>query len=111
MAWTGLTGLQNTNDNQELLIRYLQATEEDDLWIRAKTSISQELEHKHRKEEKKTELPKEYEEWKDTFDKKASERFPGPRPWDHEIKLKDGFIPKVEKLYPLLSISLNLARF
>ncbi|KIL54260.1 hypothetical protein M378DRAFT_19079 [Amanita muscaria Koide BX008] len=27
------------NNDQELLIRYLQATEEDDLWIRAKTSI------------------------------------------------------------------------
>ncbi|HEX3418956.1 MAG TPA: RNase H-like domain-containing protein, partial [Stellaceae bacterium] len=89
------------DEDQELLIRYLQATEEDDLWIRAKTSVSQELEHKHRQEEKKAELPKEYEEWKDIFDKKAAERFPQPRPWDHEIKLKDGFVPKVEKIYPL----------
>src|SRR5258708_13060891 len=84
-----------------MIIRYLQGTEKDGAWIRQKVKVSQKLEQKHQKEEKKAELPKEYQEWKEIFDKKASERFPSARPWDHEIKLKDGFIPKIEKLYPL----------
>ena len=64
------------DEDQEMIIRYLQGTEEDDLWIRHKVSVSQKLEHEHQKNEKKAELPKEYQEWKEIFDKKASERFP-----------------------------------
>ncbi|EDR07074.1 reverse transcriptase-RNase H-integrase [Laccaria bicolor S238N-H82] len=50
---------------------------DSDLAIRAKTSISQ------------------------IFEKKASERFPESRPWDHRIDLKPDFVPKRSKLYPL----------
>ena len=28
------------------------------------------------------------------FNENKAERFPGPRPWDHKIKLKEGFKPK-----------------
>ena len=86
------------NKERELLINFIGKS---DLWIRAKMSATQSIEHKFRKEEKKVELPKEYQEWKEVFSKEASQRFPSSRPWDHEIKLKEGFIPKINKVYPL----------
>ncbi len=35
-------------------------------------------------------IPKEYHKWIRLFDKKASDRFPISRPWDHKIDLKPG---------------------
>ena len=70
---------------------------DSDITIRAKTSISQSLAHK---EESKTEktfeelVPKEYYQFRSVFEKKASERFPESRSWDHRIDLKSEFIPK-----------------
>lgn len=49
----------------------------------------------------KGELPKEYQRYKDVFEKKAAERFPESRPYDHAIDLKPDFIPKDCKVYPL----------
>ena len=91
---------------QELLIECLQEddTLTPDILIRAKTSISQSLAHEHEVKEEKTFedlVPKEYHNFRSIFEKKASERFPESRPWDHKIELKDTFIPKRAKLYPL----------
>jgi len=46
-------------------------------------------------------VPPEFHEFLPLFDKKASERFPESRPWDHNIELKEGFIPKAFKKYNL----------
>ena len=46
-------------------------------------------------------VPQELHEFLDVFEKKAAEHFPESRPWDHEIKLKEGFEPKNCKVYPL----------
>ena len=46
-------------------------------------------------------VPPQYHAYLDRFDKKSAERFPPSRPYDHEIKLKDGFEPKVFKTYPI----------
>ena len=46
-------------------------------------------------------LRPEYEPWKDVFEKKASERFPESRSWDHQIELNEDFIPTRGKIYPL----------
>ena len=43
--------------------------------------------------------PPKFHKFLPLFDKKASERFPESRPWDHKIKLKEGFIPKAFKKY------------
>jgi len=43
----------------------------------------------------------EYEEYKTVFEKKASERFPVKKPWDHTINLKLDFVPKSCKIYPM----------
>jgi len=39
--------------------------------------------------------------WKKVFRKAESERMPVRKPWDHAIELKEGFIPKKEKVYSL----------
>ncbi|GBE89481.1 hypothetical protein SCP_1601430 [Sparassis crispa] len=39
--------------------------------------------------------------YKDVFKKKAAERFPSSRAWDHAIDLKPEFVPKDCKIYPL----------
>lgn len=46
-------------------------------------------------------IPQEYHDFLSVFDKKAAERFPPSRPYDHTIKLKPGFVPKDCKVYPL----------
>ena len=46
-------------------------------------------------------IPPQYHEFMDVFDKVKSERFPKPKKWDHEIKLKEGFKPQNAKIYPL----------
>jgi len=47
--------------------------DEDEVWIKAKTSISQELVHKMIDDEAKVELPKVYAEYRTVFEKEASE--------------------------------------
>ena len=35
------------------------------------------------------------------FEKKDSERIPTRKTWDHAIDLREGFVPKKGKIYPL----------
>lgn len=74
-------------------------------WIKAKINPAIELAQKeHAKEKTRTleeMLPECYYNFKDVFEKKASERFPEPRPYDHVIDLKPDFVPKNCKVYPL----------
>jgi len=64
-------------------------------------SISQGLVHDTETKKTKTELPKKYKEYKTVFEKKASERFPVKKPWDHTIDLKPDFVSKDCKIYPM----------
>jgi len=78
--------------------------ENNEIAIRAKTSISQSLVHEAKTIEKRSfeELvPEEYRKYQSVFQKTASERFPESRPWDHRIDLKPDFVPKKAKTYPL----------
>ena len=59
------------------------------------------MEHKYHQTEEVQTLPPEYEPWKDVFKKKASERFPESRSWDHQIELSEDFVPKRGRIYPL----------
>ncbi|KAF9543550.1 hypothetical protein CPC08DRAFT_617825, partial [Agrocybe pediades] len=64
-------------------------------WIRTKTTNSQNLAQKH--EEPKQErpitetVPSQFHDFLHIFVKKASDRFPSSKPWDHKIELKEGF--------------------
>lgn len=46
-------------------------------------------------------LPDYLKDLKDVFEKKAAERMPISRPWDHAIDLKPGFVPRDCKIIPL----------
>jgi hypothetical protein len=50
---------------------------------------------------KTTELPPQYQEYKDVFSKEIFDELPIQKPWDHAIDLDDGFKPKTCKVYPL----------
>uniref|UniRef100_A0A0W0FRA1 Putative reverse transcriptase-rnase h-integrase n=1 Tax=Moniliophthora roreri TaxID=221103 RepID=A0A0W0FRA1_MONRR len=79
--------------------------------IRAKTSVSQTLEHNQKLEEKKPieELIPDYlVEYKRQFEKHASERFPKSRPYDHAINLKPGMEMLNCKVYQLSPIKQQL---
>ena len=46
-------------------------------------------------------VPKEFHDYLSVFDIKAASRLPVSRPWDHKIDLKEDFVPKSSKVYPL----------
>ena len=46
-------------------------------------------------------VPKQYHKWLDVFSKKAAERFPPSRPYDHAIELKPSFVAKTGKVIHL----------
>lgn len=88
-------------DDLDLLRSYLE--EEEEVWIQTKKSISQELAQQAKEKESKPKatLPEFYQEYASVFDKNTSERMPSRRPWDHAIDLKEDFIPKDSKIYPM----------
>ena len=87
-------------DRNAILIKLLEET----TWIN-KTNIATELAIKenNKKEEKTDEelVPKEFHQYLDIFSEEKAHRFPKPRPWDHKIKVKEGFEPKSFKNYNL----------
>ena len=46
-------------------------------------------------------VPKQFHKWIKVFGKKASERMLTRKTWDHVIKLKERFVLRKEKVYPL----------
>jgi hypothetical protein len=79
--------------------------ESKSIWIQAKTTASQQITQKHEEKKKKLplkeQIPREYHEFLERFNKETASRFPGPRTWDHRIDLKPNFIPKRGKIYSL----------
>jgi Reverse transcriptase (RNA-dependent DNA polymerase) len=88
---------------------------ETDVWIH-KTNIATELaiEENSKKTDKtdKQLVPAEYHEYLDIFSEEKAHRFPESRPWDHKIKIKEGFEPKSFKNYNLtLAEQIKLDKF
>ena len=52
------------------------------------------------KEAKKL-VSEQFYKWIKVFGKKVSERMPTRKMWDYMIELKEGFVPRKEKIYPL----------
>jgi len=46
-------------------------------------------------------VPEKFHEWIKVFGKKQSERMLTRKLWDHAIEMKEGFIPRKGKVYPL----------
>ena len=95
-----------TNKGDEI---WIATTEElmakDEVWINTKTSNSIEFHLLHDKKEDvfllTKQIPKEYHDFIDVFDKKKVDRFPDSCIWDHKIELKEGFQLKSFKTYNL----------
>jgi len=47
-------------------------------------------------------VPEKFHEWIKVFGKKQSERMLMRKVWDHAIDVKEGFVPRKGKVYPLL---------
>jgi len=47
-------------------------------------------------------VPEQYHQWIKVFRKKQSERMPVRKVWDHAIDIKEGFVLRKGKMYPLL---------
>jgi len=46
-------------------------------------------------------VPEQFHRWIKVFSKKQSERMPTWKIWDHVIDMKEGFMPRKGKVYPL----------
>ena len=46
-------------------------------------------------------VPEKFHRWIKVFGKKQSERMPTQKIWDHTIDMKEGFVPRKEKVYLL----------
>ena len=46
-------------------------------------------------------VPRQFHKYLKVFEKKNSERMPTRKAWDHAIDLREGFVPKKGKIYPL----------
>ena len=46
-------------------------------------------------------VPEKFHRWIKVFGKKQSERMPTRKLWDHAIDMKEGFVPRKGKVYPL----------
>ena len=96
-------------DKDEILIKLLEKA----TWIN-KTNVATELaikENDKKEEETDEELvPKEFHEY--IFSEEKAHQFPEPQPWDHKIKMKEGFEPKSFKNYNLtLAEQIELDKF
>ena len=49
-------------------------------------------------------VPRRFYKYLEMFEKKKSERMPTRKIWDYAIDLREGFVPKKEKIYPLSRI-------
>jgi len=71
-----LQSLLMTEKELEIDLMRTYLGDKDEAWIKAKTSISQELSHKMINDKAKVELPEVYAEYRMVFEKEASERMP-----------------------------------
>jgi len=46
-------------------------------------------------------VPRRFHKYLKVFEKKYSERMPMRKVWNHAIDLREGFVPKKGKIYPL----------
>ena len=46
-------------------------------------------------------VPRQFHKYLKVFEKKDSERMPMRKAWDYTIDLREGFVPKKGKIYPL----------
>jgi hypothetical protein len=92
-----------TNTSDKVLLEYLGM--ENELWINSKENLATKLasEANQKKPDLTPEqlVPQEYHDYLDIFDEDKANRFSDTRSWDHKIKMKPRFEPKLFKTYNL----------
>ena len=68
--------------------------EEWEIWDEEEEAAKSEVEAKKM-------VPEKFHKWIKVFGKKQSERMPTRKVWDHAINVKEGFVPRKGKMYPL----------
>ena len=68
--------------------------EEWEIWDEEEEAAKSEIEAKKL-------VPEKFHRWIKVFGKKQSERMPIRKVWDHAIDVKEGFVPRKGKVYPL----------
>jgi len=68
--------------------------EEWKIWDKEEEAVRSEAEAKKL-------VPEKFHKWIKVFGKKQSERMPARKVWDHAIDVKEGFVPRKGKVYPL----------
>jgi hypothetical protein len=75
------------------------------IWIQAKVThlqtLAQQSDSSKEKRSLEEMIPPEYHEFLNLFDKNAASLFLESREWDHKIKLKEGFVPRRAKMFPI----------
>jgi len=101
---------QEEFDDNTLLISYIngKATEElNDIWINSTMSHSQAFAAKYegnmqdKQIDLKEAIPLELHKYPNDFSNDRASQFSKSTTWDHKIELKEGFKPKLFKLYPM----------
>ena len=76
-------------------IEVKRVAEEWEIWDEEEEVAKSEVEAKKLVSEK-------FHRWIKVFGKKQLEKMPMRKIWDHVIDIKEGFVPRKEKVYPLL---------
>ena len=94
VAYTQL--LVTTIGKEEIILGlpWLRKTNPQINWAQSTIQINQaEFDRVYFPKEQKPQYPAYCKPWAKVFEKKAAERFPNPRPYDHAIDLKPNFVP------------------
>ena len=92
-----------TPEKRKVKGKQMTVEEEKDLrWTIEERERKEEIEEDHRKVEEL--VPQCFHKWKKVFGKVKSERMLTRKPWDHAIDLKEDFVPRKGRIYPLSRI-------
>ena len=80
---------------KEKKMKMQKIAEEQEIWDEEEKAAKSEAEAKKL-------VPEKFHKWIYVFGKKASERMLTRKLWDHAIDIKEGFVPRKRKIYPLL---------
>jgi len=82
------------NQKKRKMVEVRKVAEEWEIWDEKKEVAKLEVEVKKL-------VPEKFHEWIKVFGKNQSERMSTRKLWDHVIDVKEGFVPRKGKMYPL----------
>jgi len=85
---------QKKKQKKERMMEVKRMAEEWEIWDEEEETAKSEADAKKL-------VPEKFHKWIKVFGKKQSERMPTRKIWDHAIDMKEGFVPRKGKVYPL----------